>query len=72
MQHRNGFLSLKKEKRGKAKQKKIHMFTGQSENKGPEKAAPAWFVTVIFVSNSRLGRQGMMALGKKNREVFII
>lgn len=61
----------KAEKR-KGKGGKKHVFTRQSENKGPEKVVPPWFATVIFVSNSRLGRQGMMALGKQNREVFTI
>lgn len=62
----------RKEKRETAKGK-THVFTQWSEKKKrPENAVPPWFVTVIFVSNSRLGRQGMTALGKHNREVFTI
>lgn len=48
------------------------MFAQWDGKKWPEKAAPPWFATVIFVSGGRLGRQGMMVLGKQNRKVFTI
>lgn len=65
-------VSLSLKRKGEKAKGKTHVFIQQSENKGPENTLAPWLVTVVFVSNSRLDRQGKMALGKQNTEAFTI